>query len=342
MKEKRVRKLFITGFCSIGVTVLLMSGCVAQTPEEQYPARDITFVVGWNPGGGSDTWSRVTAAELEKKLPVSVVVINVPGSASLVGLEQVMGDPPDGYKISIVNAATAMSKALGMAGPDPKDPSQVAMLGSMRYTGYFLGGRADAGCESLQDFINKCKASQEPITVCAGPVAGSESLTGFVFLDLLSKEGVKFNLVSFEGIAPCFKELLAGKIQFAITDYSVWAPYLPKEVDPQLRMKLFAISSEGRHPLAEDVPTFRELGYDVVVGTAHGLAIRPDTPEYIIDYLTKAYEEVANSASYTQAMDKVGRYGQKYLGPDESAEEYRFYANLAIKLADAGILKYHK
>src|SRR5690606_683445 len=89
------------------VLALGVVGCSAPTGQEgdddvvDYPTEDITLVVPYPAGSGPDTWARVMAQGLEEELDVSVIVQNLEGGASTIGLLEVAGEEPDGHTIAV-------------------------------------------------------------------------------------------------------------------------------------------------------------------------------------------------------------------------------------------------
>ena len=87
--------------------LLLGSAAVSQVAaEEAYPARPITFIVPWGPGGGADQLARVAGKLMEQELKVSFPVINVPGATGQTGLTKLLTGPADGYTLEVMTGDT--------------------------------------------------------------------------------------------------------------------------------------------------------------------------------------------------------------------------------------------
>jgi tripartite-type tricarboxylate transporter receptor subunit TctC len=304
---------------------------LAQT---KYPSRPITFVCGFAAGGGADTWVRTTAKFLQKQLNVSTVATSQPGADGLVQMQNIMKNvPPDGYTLSHIEASTVLSRAKGMAGPDMRSSSEVTLLGCGALECFFFGARADSKYKTFQDFVADCKARPGEVKVSLGAVTGSVATIAHQMRDLM---GLDFKLVPLGGAAPQWVELIAGRIDLALADYSMWQPYLEESVEMSKRLRLLAMSGKKRHVAQPDIPTFRELGYDITLGTFHGFGVRPDTPKDIVGTLVNAFRDVFQDPEYLDTLKTIGRYGMFYQSPDEMLEIIKYNWKLGEDLKKAG------
>ena len=339
MKKKR-REMGRVLFCLIsGILVMVLFGLVsrtalAQTTTTKYPTRPITFVCTYAAGGGSDSWLRTTAIFIGKQLPVPIVVTNQPGASGLIQLQNVMKNvPPDGYTVSHIEGATVIARATGMAGPDMRSSSEVTLLGCGVYQGTFLGARADSKYKTFQDFVADCKARPGEVKVSVASATGTEATIAYMMRDLT---GLDFKLVPLGSAAAQWIELIAGRMDLAVQVYGMWQPYLGESVELSKRLRLLALSGKKRLSVEPNIPTFRELGYDITSGTFHGLAVHPDTPKDIVGTLVKAYRDAYQDPEYLDALNKIGRIGMFYQPPEEMPETINFYWKIGEYLKKAG------
>src|SRR5215475_3413385 len=97
-----MRRFHYCGLAVVAVATIAMSelpAAPAYAQTSDYPSRNITFIVGFAPGGGIDTFARVVAQELTEQAGFSVVVENRPGAASNIAAKTVAGAAPDGYTL---------------------------------------------------------------------------------------------------------------------------------------------------------------------------------------------------------------------------------------------------
>jgi tripartite-type tricarboxylate transporter receptor subunit TctC len=93
--------------------------------------------------------------------------------------------------------------------------------------------------------------------------------------------------------------------------------YSPMVIQYKEQFRFLAIASEQRMEIIPDVPTFRELGYDVVEGAYRGVAAPPGTPDNIIKYLADAFDKTMKDPEVKKKMDQNG-FKTEFLGPEES------------------------
>jgi tripartite-type tricarboxylate transporter receptor subunit TctC len=241
--------------------------------------------------------------------------------------------PPDGYTLSHIEGSTVLSRAKGMAGPDMRSPSEVTLLGCGALETFFFGARADSKYKTFQDFVADCKARPGEVKVSLGAITGSVATIAHQMRDLM---GLDFKLVPLGGSAPQWVELIAGRIDLALADYSMWQPYLGESVEMSKRLRLLAMSGKKRHEAQPDIRTFRELGADITIGTFHGFGVRPDTPKDIVETLVNAFRDVFKDPEYLDALPKIGRQGMFYQSPEEMLETIKYNWKVGEDLKKAG------
>lgn len=319
---------------------LALAGCMPAAPvteEPEYPTRPITYVVGYKPGGGDDIFARIFTPYLQKYLGVDVLVVNVPGAGGLVQLERVMeAYPPDGYSISHFAISGTLMSGTGVAGPVIIDPSQTRIIGGLTVEGYVLGARADT-YQTLEDFVEDCRKRPGEVKVGLASVAGAPAFIVYAFRDDV---GLDFETIPFGSGAVFFKEIVAGRITAGGMHYAGWMPYLGEDVDMDMRLNILAVFGEERFPPAPDVPTFKELGYDIAAFQSFFTAIvRPDTPEEIVKILEEAYYKVGNDPDFLREIAEIGgRHGMRYMPPDEVMQTSQDAFDLAERMIEAGVV----
>jgi len=324
--KKNPREMGRVLFCLIsGILVMVLLTLASRTAlaQTKYPTRPITFVCSYPAGGGSDAWLRTTAKFLQKQLHVPTVVTNQPGASGLVQLQNVMKNvPPDGYTVSHIEAATVIASGTGMTGPDMRSRPEVTLLGCGVDASIFLGARADSKYKTFQDFVADCKARPGKVKVSVAANTGTVATIAYQMRDLT---GLDFKIVPLGSAAGQWVELIAGRMDLAFQVYGMWQPYLDESVELNKRLQLLALSAKKRFPVEPNIPTFRELGYDITSGTFHGLVVHPDTPKDIVGTLVKALREVYRDPEYLDALNKIGRIGMFYQSPDEMSEIINSY-----------------
>ncbi len=217
---------------------------------QAWPARPVTIVVPYPPGGTNDVVARLYAERLTAGLGQPFIVDNRGGAAGMIGSASVAKAPPDGYLLMVGNNATHVIQPLVSATIqyDPvKDFTPVAMIVEAPQ---FLGVNAQLPVKTVADLI--ALAKREPGKLNFGS-AGSGSFGNFAGELLKLQAGIDAVHVPYRGSGAAVTDLAAGRVQFMLDPVVV----------PQAksgRIRVIATTSPQRFPGLPDVPTMKESG----------------------------------------------------------------------------------
>ncbi|WP_324716552.1 tripartite tricarboxylate transporter substrate binding protein [Carboxydochorda subterranea] len=279
-----------------GVTVpalflLAMLVVVAPVAGAAYPERDITMVVQAAPGGASDYVARTMAQYAAPILGVRINVINRTGGAGAVGMGFLANSRPDGYTVGYVPVELSMLKHLGYA---DIYPGRFDLILRANVLPAALTVRADSPYRSVEDFIRAAKARPGALSVGN---AGPGSIWHLAAAALEDAAGVQLKHLPFDGAAPAVAALLGGNLD-AVT-------VSPSEVLPHVqagRLRILAVMSESRSQVVPDVPTFRELGYDLVIMAWGGFALPKGVPRPVLETLHAAFKQAYDNPGFQKAF----------------------------------------
>jgi tripartite-type tricarboxylate transporter receptor subunit TctC len=304
----------------IGVALLAgaavaLAGCAEQSSTggeekaaEDYPTKNISYVIPFDPGGESDLTARLQQGPLEEELGVSVAVSNRPGGGGAVGWSELTtSTKPDGYTIMGANLPHIVLQPLARddAGYETDDIRWAYIFQS---TPNALVVSADSPYQTLEDFIAAAKAGQ--LTV-GGSSSFSANHIGTLALNQAA--GIELTYVPFSGTAAATPALLGNQVQALMT-------YNTEALDLQDQgARVLAVASEERLEELPDVPTFTELGYDVVQGAWRGVAVPKDTPDAIVQEIADAFAAVNKDPEVMEKMQNLGLHIED-MGPEEAAE----------------------
>jgi len=295
---------FVPTICLVVTMGLLALGVVSAGAA--YPDRPIKMIVPWPAGGDTDAICRVMASSMEKALGKTIVVVNISGASGTVGAREAMKAAPDGYTIFAIHDFIHSTYYTGVAEMTYKDFEPVALMTS---TPSMLATYGKAPWNTLQDLIDDARKRPDQITV--GATLGS---TSHFFPAMVAKAaGIKWKYVSYDGTAPRMTALLGGHVLLGDTNLT----QLDKVKGGQ--MKLLAIATARRLPEVPDVPTFRELGYDVIYAVNRGIVAPKRTPEAVLAKLEEACAEAAKDPTFAESMKKQGTLVQ-FLNRKEYAD----------------------
>jgi len=304
-------------------------GARAQAADAaSYPARPISLVIPYPPGGTSDVVGRQLAQLLRHELGgATIVVENKAGAATAIGAAHVARAPKDGYTL-LLSAGTTFT-----TNPHMNDKLQYRLADfdpvSMVVTVPFaFVVKKDFPAKDVREYVAYAKANPGKVVNATNGQGSMVHLLGELVAQGLD---VKLNHVHYKGAAPATADMLAG-----IVDSNVEAltSALPNVGAGSYRA--LAVLSAERQPLMPGVPTFRELGYPSVVGdTWYGVFVPAGTPKPVIDKLNAALKRAIQSPAFVEAMRKHGneaRWSTPGELADYTAQQSRMWGDLIRKM----------
>ncbi len=298
---KKIAMGFIVLFAAFAVVWAGMANAA------DFPKKRITYNICFNPGGESDITARIQEPVLKKVLGVDLVINYKIGGGGALCWADLVQTKPDGYTIAGHNLPHTVLQPLEMgdAGYKTLDLKQIYMFES---TPNVLMVRNDSPFKTLKDFVDYVK-KQPPGAVTVGGSATS-SANDLGTAELNKAAGIKCTYVPFGGTGSAIPALLGNHVT-ALMSYS------PMVVQYREKFRFLAMASEKRMDVIPDVPTFRELGYDIVEGAYRGVAAPPGTPDAVIKVLANAFDKTMKDPEVKKKMDQYG-FKTEYMGPEES------------------------
>ncbi len=275
----------------VAATGLLALG--SNSAGAAYPDRPIKMIVPWAAGGDTDAICRVIASSMEKHLGKPVIIVNITGASGTVGAREAKKAAPDGYTILSAHDFIHTTYYTGVGELTYKDFEPVSLLTS---TPSVFAAYGKAPWNSLKEVIEEARKRPEQITVAA--TLGSTS--HFFPAMVAQAAGVKWKYVSYEGTAPRMTALLGGHVFLGETNLT----QLDKVKAGQIKM--LAIATPKRLPELPEVPTLKELGYDIIYAVNRGILAPKGTPEAALAKLEDACSRAAKDPAVLESMKKQG------------------------------------
>ena len=284
----------------------LFAACAATTAVAQsFPVKPVEMVIHTNPGGGQDVFGRLLAdiSAREKLLPQPFTIVNrVGGSGSVASafLKTKRGDP---YYLLSVSTTIILSAAyrpeLGL-GLDIYTP--LALFG---FDSQSVTVPADSKFKTFKELIDAAK--REPNSIVDG--IASATGTARLFLYYLEKEtGAKFKYVSFKSGADAMTAVLGNHVH--LTTENVSEVFSAVEAK---KLRILAVPAAQRLPGLPDVPTLRELGYNIHVGGGRGFAMPAGVPKEAASIMEAALERAHKSPQWREYATR-NMYENTYMG----------------------------
>jgi len=261
-----------------------------------YPDQKVRFIVGVDPGGLSDMTARTLTRYANPYLGGHVYVENIPGAAGAIGYRTAAKTKPDGYTLMLISSGILITPHMTKGYPtlDLFD-----MICVVVQDPFVLTTKPDGRFKTAADLISYAMAHPGEVTVgIAGGVGGSHHLTMAALEDAT---GAKFSLVPYPGDSPTLTAAMGGHIDIGVASCSASKAFVQGK-----KLRPLVVSDSERSKLYPDVPTFKELGYDVInfawmsVGTPKG------TPKEAKGVLVGAFRKATEDEGYKKLMDQMG------------------------------------
>jgi tripartite-type tricarboxylate transporter receptor subunit TctC len=290
------------GLAAAGVLALGLGPAAAQ----DYPERATDFIVPFNPGGGADASQRTFNKFAEPIVGQPLVIVNKPGAGGTAGWAELVRAEPDGYTLAVVTPPFNVIPALARPRQTGYTLDQFTYICVYAVVPDVLLVREDSDFKTLADLVDYAKANPERIKAANTGTLGADFMTTLL---IENATGTKFTQIPFTGGAEALQGTLAGTTD-AMVASSLFA------VAQQGTLRTLAIAAPERDPNIPDVPTFSELGYDVVSERYRVLGGPPGLPEEIVSYWADVCEQVTANEDFRSEMNELGQ-PPAYRGPAE-------------------------
>jgi tripartite-type tricarboxylate transporter receptor subunit TctC len=282
---------------------LAMAACAALAGPvfaETYPAKPITVVVSYPPGGDTDAMARLFSEKLSARLKQTVVVDNRPGAGGTVGNTYVGRAAPDGYTLLFTpNPFSLAPLVMKLAPTSTYDVLNgfTPVIHSADQAVLLVANPA-SGIKSVADLVAQAKSGKA--LSYGTPGAGSPMHIAGEWLN--RSAGVKVQHVPYRGVAPAVTDVVAGHVQLAYVTLGPVAQYIATG-----KLVPLAISDPKRSPLLPNVPTLAELGYkDIAAGAWNGFFAPKGTPPEIVQLLNANLNEIIRMPEVVEKMAAFG------------------------------------
>lgn len=284
----------------------------AMAQAQNWPDRQIKFVVPQPPGGGFDTMARLMADRLQHQLGQSIVIENRTGAGTRAGTDYVAKATADGYTW-IFGGLSNIALNMGLYKDLPYDslrdftPVGLAMLGS-----YTLVTRNDSPHKSLKDIIAFARSNPGKLTYAS---AGKGSGQHIAMATTEALAGVTMVHVPYRGAQAAYQDVMAGRVDLFFDSTST-----AKALVEANSVRAYAVSSRKRLPSLPDIPTLPETGaVDFVMESWSGIFLPAQSPRIAIDRMR---EEMTKMMSSPEMHERIRKIGQEplLLSPKETED----------------------
>jgi putative tricarboxylic transport membrane protein len=296
---------------SVALVAAMAALVSASAASQAYPTRTIEIVIHTNPGAGQDVFGRLLAEinTREKLLPQPFSVVNRPGGSGAVAgafLKGKRGDPYYLYSTSTTIVLALAARPESGLGLDTYTPLALFGFDLQSVTVPY-----DSPYKTFKDLVDAAKRA--PNTIIDG--ISSATGTGRLMLYHMEKEtGAKFKYVSFKGGSDAMVAVMGHHVQLTTENVSE----VLAEVQGK-KLRILAVPAERRLPGLPDVPTLKELGYNIHVGGGRGFSMPAGVPKEAVTVMEAALARAHKSAQWKDYATK-NMYEDTYMGSAEFAK----------------------
>jgi tripartite-type tricarboxylate transporter receptor subunit TctC len=306
---------------------MIAGGVLAQAP---YPARPITMVVGFAPGGGTDTASRIIAKKLAEYLGQSVLVENKAGAGGNIATDYVVKAPADGYTILLASVG-AMAITPHLLPKPPYDPLRdLAPITMAVMFPNVLVVHPSVPANTLAEFVALAKAKPGTVNYGSSGVGNLGHLAGELFRSVAKIDIVH---VPYKGGGPATTDLLGGQIAAVFATPASVVGHIKAG-----RLRALATTGAQRSLAMPEVPTIAESGYPGYEATNWYAYVAPvKTPKEIVARLN---QELVKVLSQPDVREQLLSHGLEPMpGTSEALAKYaeREYATWGRVVREAHI-----
>ena len=290
----------------------LLVGAMPMAQAQNYPTRPITMIVPFPAGGLTDVPARVAATMMSEKIGQNIVIENKTGATGTIGAGFAARAAPDGYTLFANSLADTQNVHFMPVTYSPVDDFvQIGWIAD----GPPIVAVINAGLpyKTIQELIAASKA--DPKSVSFG-TSGPASSPHMALVQLNAAAKTEIVPVPYRGSGDAARAVAGGQVQGVFTFFSQAKPLLDDG-----KVRALAVAAPARIPALPNVPTFKEIGYDIDFRGFVGMSAPAKTPKPIVEYLNKQLNAVVQSEAFKTRMAALGMT----VPADNTPEKYDAY-----------------
>ncbi|MSQ62616.1 MAG: tripartite tricarboxylate transporter substrate binding protein [Betaproteobacteria bacterium] len=310
------------------LAALVFSILALPALAQPYPAKPVRIIVPFAPGGGSDFIARFMAQRLTESLGSQVIVENKPGAGGVLGIEQGIKAPADGYTLTLIASSYTVNPSIYKLNFDPV--SDITPIIQISQGPLLVVVNPALPVKSIKELIALAKSKPGEVTFASSGQGSVIHLATELFGTMAK---VKMNHIPYKGTGPALTDTLAGQTNVFFSSTANAMPHVKAG-----KLRAVAVTTAKRIPALPEVPTVAESGvpgYDVVLW--HGLIGPKGLPRAVVDRING---DVTKSLKLKETAEQLQNDGVAPAGgtPEQFAAQIRKEIGIWRKVAaDAGV-----
>jgi tripartite-type tricarboxylate transporter receptor subunit TctC len=272
---------------------LSLAGAPVSAADDSFPTKPITLSVNYGAGGGSDAIARALGRALEKPLKQPVAIENIAGGAGTRGVTAVVTAEPDGYQIGVATNSPMTIAVHTVKGLAWGDPSTYDILGGIGIVYNTVVVQADSPLKTLDDVVKFARENPGKLKVAS--IAGG--INQYTWDAFAKKANINVRFVPYSGDADGVASFLGKNTELAALTW----PGLKAQVEVG-KARPLAVFGPERMSSNPDVPTFKELGYDVVTTSDYVVYAPKGIPEAKRKVLVDAVKQAVSDPDFIKVL----------------------------------------
>ncbi|MBI4190220.1 MAG: tripartite tricarboxylate transporter substrate binding protein [Betaproteobacteria bacterium] len=284
-------------FAACLLSVVSLTAVAADSPT--YPNRPVRMIVPFAPGGASDFVGRIIQPAMAELLKQQVVVDNRGGAAGNIGVEIAVRATPDGYNVLLGNVGTmAINPNYYVKFPYRPLKDLIPITQVVDVPGCLVT-HPSLSAKNVKELIAHMKANPGKLNYGAPAPSSANALEMIMFLRATGTNAVQ---IAYKGGAgPAMIGLLGNEVQMMFVTFSSAVNFAK-----QGRVRMLGVISPQRNPALPEIPTMREQGLDMVVGSWQGLFVPKGTPQAVVNKLYKIGIEMMKDPQVIKRLSDGG------------------------------------
>ncbi len=329
--KKNIMRMFMLSL--LGVT-MCVSGCnngLTDEPDKvDFPTKPINVIVPFSAGGGMDLQVRALEKLAPKYIGQNFAILNKPGGGGAIAWNELVTTSPDGYTLGISDSGLILQSLYGEN--KYHYPTALEPLVQFSTVPFMLVVKADQPWQTLDELVDYCKQHPQEIKFGHGGIGSTSHLVGQLF----KKEAdIDIEQVPFRGGSESTAALLGNHVQVVVTNTGTLMEQLRSGT-----IRALAISTNKRlkNPELKQIPTFKELGYDVVLEVWFGVVAPKELSPEVKKKLEQSFKDMILDPSFQENIEKLGAEAE-YLDSQQLMKKWqKENENLKKILDDTGVL----
>ncbi len=280
----------------LAVVICMFAAQVCAANE--YPSKPIKLIVPFSAGGPTDVVARHLAKAMEPDLKQTIIVENRPSAGGIVGMENLLRSPADGYTIMIHNIGMSTVKKLN---PQLKfDPRRdFSYIGEVADVPMILVGKKSLPAANFKELRDYIKKNGKAVNISNAGIGTASHLCAMM---LMSKMNVTMTMVPYKGAAPALTDLQGGQVDLLCDQ--ITTTLSPIQAN---RVKAYGSTSASRLALIKNLATLSEQGLEGMrINVWHGLYAPKNTESAVIKRLSDALKAAIENKEFVDSMNKLG------------------------------------